>query len=296
MKIFVTGSNGFVGSYVVAQLLKDGYEVFASSKTGDISSFNSNSNYRFIQADFADPFAIHDAFEFVRPDVVVHCGAMSKPNDCELHQADAYDANVFGTVQLLLNAAEYQAFFVYLSTDFIFDGKKGIYSEEDMAAPLSYYGKTKKEAEEAVMEYQHGWTIVRTCFVYGKPIHGRDSFITMIAKKLKNAEPFNVVNDQERTPTFAPDLATGIATIIKKRATGIYNLAGEGIYTPYTMAIATAQHLGITNHRLAPVNRDTFIEMAERPLNSGLNSTKAIQDLDYHSVSFEEGLRETLDT
>jgi len=295
MKIFVTGTNGFVGSYIVDKLLKDGHEVFASSRTGDLSSFNSNKNYRFIQADFTDPFALHDAFEFVQPDVVVHSGAMSKPDDCELNQADAFDVNVFGTVQLLLNAEAYKAFFVHLSTDFIFNGEKGMYNEEDVPDPVSYYGKTKRDAEEAVMEYKHGWAIVRTCFVYGKPFYGRDSFITMIEKKLKNSEPFKVVNDQERTPTHAADLARGIASIINKRAEGIYNLAGKEVLTPYEMAIDTAQYLNIAKHKLSPVTRDDFKEMAQRPLKSGLDIQKAIRDLDYTPMSFEEGLKKTLD-
>lgn len=294
MKVFVTGANGFVGSYIVDQLLKDGHEVFASSRTGDLSAFNSNKNYRFIQADFTDPFALHDAFEFVQPDVVVHSGAMSKPDDCELNQADAFDANVFGTVQLLLNAETYKAFFIHLSTDFIFNGKKGMYNEEDTPDPVSYYGKTKRDAEEAVMEYKYGWAIVRTCFVYGNPFYGRNSFITMIGKKLKNNEPFKVVNDQERTPTHAADLARGIAAIIDKRAEGIYNLAGKDVLTPYEMAIATAQHLNISEHQLTPVTRADFKEMAQRPLKSGLDIQKAMRDLNYAPMSFEEGLKRTL--
>ena len=294
MKVLVTGSNGLVGSYVIDKLLKEGYEVYASARTGDGSSFNSNKNYRFIQVDFTDPFSIHDAFEFVQPNVVVHCGAMSKPDDCELRQADAFDTNVFGTVQLLLNAETFQSFFIFLSTDFIFDGEKGMYTENDTAAPISYYGKTKMDAEEAVMEYQHGFAIVRTSFVYGKPFYGRDSFPNLIAKKLANNEAFNIVNDQLRTPTYAADLATGISTIIHKKATGIFNLAGKDVLTPYEMAIATANYLGVTNHELKPVTRNEFKEPAQRPLKGGLVIDKAIAELNYKPTSFAEGLKLTL--
>lgn len=295
MKILVTGSNGFVGSHVVAALLKEGHEVFASSRTGDASSFNKQyPTYRFIQVDFTDPFSLHDAFEFVQPEVVVHCGAMSKPDECELNQADAYDVNVYGTLQLLLNAETYQSFFVHLSTDFIFDGEKGMYTEDDPANPISYYGRTKKEAEDAVAEYKFDKAIVRTSFVYGKPLYGRDSFIGLIAKKLKNNEPFKVVNDQQRTPTHGEDLAKGIRTIINKRACGVYNLAGKDLLTPYEMALATAAYLNISAHQLTPVTRATFQEKALRPLNGGLNIAKAQRELDYHSMSFAEGLEKTL--
>ncbi len=295
MKIFVTGSNGLVGSYVVQQLLYEGYEVFASSRNGDQSAFNSNKNYRFIQVDFADPFSLHDAFEFVKPDVVVHCGAMSKPDECELHQADAFDANVYGTVQLLLNAEAFQSFFIFLSTDFIFDGKKGMYTEWDTASPLSYYGRNKQDAEEAVSEYQHGWAIVRTSFVYGKPLYGRDCFLTMIAKKIRNSEAFKVVNDQFRTPTHAADLAKGIALIIEKKSEGIYNLAGQDLLTPYQMAIAVADYMGIKDHQLTPVTKQELKEPAERPLQGGLHISKARELLQYHPVSFNKGLAATLE-
>ncbi len=294
MKIFVTGSNGFVGSYVAARLLADGHEVYASSRTGDQSAFNSNKNYRFIQVDFSDPFALHDAFEFVQPDVVVHSGAMSKPDDCELKQADAFDTNVFGTVQLLLNAEAYQSFFIYLSTDFIFDGEQGLYKEEDKPSPVSYYGKTKMDAEEAVMEYQHGWAIVRTSFVYGKPLYGRGNFITMIAEKIKTRQPFNVVNDQLRTPTYVADLAGGIAAIVEQKARGIFNIAGKNVLTPFEMAQATATYLGISDHLLSPVTKNELKELAQRPLKGGLSINKAINELKYEPVSFDEGLSKTL--
>ena len=144
------------------------------------------------------------------------------------------------------------------------------------------------------MEYKHDWAIIRTSFVYGKPFYGRDSFITMIAKKLQNNEPFKIVNDQERTPTHAEDLSKGIAAIIKKHATGIYNLCGKDIRTPYEMAIATADYLGIKDHQLIPVTRTDFKEIAQRPPKSGLNIEKARKDLNYEPMSFEEGLQKTL--
>lgn len=294
MKIFVTGSNGFVGSYIVKRLLDEGYEVFASSRTGDQSSFTSYKLFRFIQVDFTDPYSLHDAFEFVMPDVVIHCGAMSKPDDCERNQADAYDVNVYGTVQLLLNAEAYKCHVIHLSTDFIFNGENGMHEEDDAPEPLSYYGKTKLQAEEAVMEYPYEWTIVRTVFVYGKPLYGRDSFVTMIAKKLQSNAPFKIVNDQERTPTHAEDLANGIASIIKKKATGIYHLCGKDVLTPYDIAMKTADVLRINNHALTPITTNDLKELAQRPLKSGLNIEKARRELGFDPMSFEEGLKKTL--
>ncbi|WP_300602322.1 SDR family oxidoreductase [Niabella sp.] len=295
MKILVTGSNGLVGSYVVQQLLDAGHQVFASSKTPDLSAFGERKGYRFIQMDFTDPYILSAVFEAVQPDVVVHSGAMSKPDDCELNQADAYNVNTAGTLQLLLNAADYQSFFIFLSTDFIFNGKQGMHREEDPADPLSYYGRTKLEAEDAVKAYEYGWAIVRTVFVYGKPLYGRDCFLTMIAKKLRNNEAYKLTDDQERTPTYAPDLAKGIAAIIEKKATGVFHLCGKDIRSPYQMAMEAAAFMGIGAHQLTPVRTADLPALAERPLKSGLDISKAQQELGYAPLPFPEGLRRTLE-
>src|SRR5690606_31507349 len=235
--------------------------------------------------------SLHDAFEFVQPDLVVHSGAMSKPDDCELRQADAFDANVFGTVQLLLNAETCKSFFIYLSTDFIFDGDKGMYTEADKPAPVTYYGKTKMDGEEAGMDYQHGWAIVRTSFVYGRPLYGRGNFITLAAQKIKGKEPFQIESDQLRTPTHLADLAKGIAAIAANKATGIFNIAGKDQLSPFEMALATAGQLHISDHLLTPVTRAEFKEQAVRPLKGGLQIDKAMTELNYQPLTFEEGLR-----
>lgn len=294
MKVFVTGSNGFVGGYVVKQMLEDGFDVVASSRSADLSHFDGFERYKFLQVDITDPFALHDAFEVVKPAVVVHCAAMSKPDDCELNQHEAYVTNVEATVQLLLNAANYKSHFIHLSTDFVFNGEQGMHDERDVPDPISYYGKTKLEAEEAVREYEYDWAIVRTVFVYGKTLHGRDSFITMIEKKLKNGEPYKIVNDQERTPTFATDLARGISEIIKRKVAGVFHLCGKDILSPYEMAINTAKSLGISDHKLTPVTCKEFKEIAKRPLKSGLNIEKAKRELGFAPLSFYEGLTRTL--
>ncbi|MGJ7033858.1 SDR family oxidoreductase [Niabella hirudinis] len=293
MKILVTGSNGLVGSYVVQQLLEEGHQVFATSRTDDRSAFK-NPRYRFVQMDFTDPYALDAAFEAIQPDVVVHSGAMSKPDDCETDQQEAYKINTVGTVQLLLNAAACESFFIFLSTDFVFNGKEGMHKESDPADPISYYGRTKLEAEEAVQEYGYPWAIVRTVFVYGKPLYGRDCFVTMIAKKLRNQEPYKVVNDQERTPTYAGDLAKGIAAIIEKKVTGIFHLCGADVLSPYGMAMKAAAYLGMEAPLLEPVATASLKALARRPLKSGLDISRAKEVLGYAPLSFSEGLAKTL--
>src|SRR5436190_19767189 len=162
MNVLITGANGFLGYYLSEKLLAKGYAVIATGKGNCRLPFLTDNNFFYDSMDFTDPYAVHDVFKKYQPQVIVHGGAISKPDECELNQWQAYLVNVEGTVTTLVNAAEQKSFFVFVSTDFIFDGQKGMYKEDDEPGPVNYYGKTKLEAEELVKDYDYNWAIVRT--------------------------------------------------------------------------------------------------------------------------------------
>src|SRR5215212_5222885 len=174
MKVLVTGANGFLGYYLVEQLLQKKFIVIATGK-GNCRLPFSGSNFFYESMNITDPFSVHDIFEKYKPAVVIHAGAMTRPDDCEQDQWKAYVINVEATLTLLANAEEQKSFFILVSTDFVFDGEKGSYKEDDPTAPVNFYGKTKLEAEEAVKEYLFSWAIVRTSMVFGKNHAGRDN-------------------------------------------------------------------------------------------------------------------------
>lgn len=291
MKVLITGANGFLGYYLTEKLLSKGYVVIATGKGEGRLPFVHERNFLYEAMDFTDPYAVHDVFGKHQPRVVVHGGAMSKPDDCELNQWQAYLVNVEGTVTTLVNAAEQKSFFLFVSTDFVFDGETGMYQEDDEARPVNYYGKTKVEAEELVKDYEHGWAIVRTVMVYGKPILSRANILSIIREKLEKGERYNVVDDQVRTPTYVVDLAEGIVQIIEKKATGIYHISGKDVMTPYQMACKAADYLGLDKSLINRVTAADFSQPARRPEKTGLNINKARTDLGFEPVSFEEGLR-----
>jgi len=291
MNVLITGANGFLGHYLVKKLLQENYSVIATGKGESRLPFEDNGQFVYAPLDFTDPYAVHDVFDRYKPAVVIHAGAMGKPDECEAQQWQAYLVNVEGTVTLLMNAADQRSFFVYVSTDFVFDGSKGSYREEDKTGPVNYYGKTKQEAEEAVMEYEGDWAIVRTVLVYGQPLSGRSNILTIVRDKLEQGQSYNVVDDQFRTPTYVEDLADGIVRIINRQAKGIYHLSGEDLLTPYQMALLTADHLGLDKNLIHRGMAADFSQPARRPVNTSLIIEKAKRVLGYAPVSFEEGLK-----
>jgi len=243
--------------------------------------------------DFTDPFQVHDVFEKYKPEIVVHAGANSKVDECELNQWEAYRANTEATVTLLVNAEDNKGFFVFVSTDFVFDGERGMYKETDEPGPVNFYGKTKLEAEEAVREYPFDWAIVRTVLVYGKPQTGRSNILTIVKEKLEKGETYNVVDDQIRTPTYVEDLAEGIIAVIEKKAKGVYHISGDEVMTPYQMAVKAANYLGLNSSLINKVTEANFTQAGKRPPTTGFNIDKAKRELNYHPRSFEEGLKKT---
>jgi len=293
MKVLVTGANGFLGHYLVQLLLSSKYDVIATGKGENHLPFLDHPHFFYYPMDFTDPFAVHDVFEKMQPNVVIHAGAMANVDACEQNQWQAYVTNVAGTLNLLANAEECTAHFIFISTDFVFDGKSGPYDETSEANPVNFYGKTKFEAEDAVKEYPFNWAIVRTVLIYGNNPTGRDNILTAVKKKLSIGETYSAVDDIMRTPTYAGDLAKGIASIIEKNKTGIYHLSGKDVLTPYQMAWNTARYLQLDVSLIKKVNAADLKLPASRPAKTVFILDKAKQELNYDPSSFEEGLKKT---
>ena len=292
LKVLVTGANGFLGYYLAEQLLSKNYFVIATGKGACRLPFRSQ-NFIYETMDFTNADGVKQIFEKHRPAVIVHSGAMSKPDECELNKEAAFLTNVTGTLHLLNQAALLKSFFIFLSTDFIFSGEKGMYKEDDEAQPVNYYGQTKLLAENEVKKYSGDWSIVRTVLVYGRPYLNRQNILTGVAAALQKGENLKIFNDQLRTPTYVEDLAGSIIQIIEKKVKGIYHISGEDVRTPFEMCIDLANHLHLDVSLITEVTENDFQQPARRPLKTGFDISKAKRELNYQPVSFAEGLKRT---
>ena len=232
-KILVTGSNGLLGQKLIEKLVNNTkFEIIATAK--GLNRLPFQTGYKYFPLDITVEKEILDLFEREKPDIVIHTAAMTNVDLCETEKDECWKLNV-KAVEYIINACQSSdSFLIHLSTDFIFDGLDGPYTEEGVANPLSFYGWSKYAAEKLVLNSSIKWAIARTVLVYGIAHDmSRSNIILWVKNSLETGKSIKVVNDQWRTPTLAEDLADGCILIAEQEAKGIYNISGKDLLTPF---------------------------------------------------------------
>jgi dTDP-4-dehydrorhamnose reductase len=290
-RILITGANGLLGQKIQDILGREGIDYLATARSADKYQGQQTKRRAFAIMDIEDADQVQKVFKDFSPTHVLHGAAMTQVDHCELNQEDCKRANVTATQNIIEACKQEGAFLLHVSTDFIFDGKEGPLDEEATPAPVNYYGWTKLEAEQTVMESGLDWAIARTILVYGTlPDMSRSNIILWVKGSLEAGKEIKVVTDQFRTPTLAEDLAMGCFLILEKSAKGLYNIAGKELLTPYEMAMATAEYFGLDKNLIQKADAKTFSQPAKRPPKTGLAIDKAKKDLGYAPCSFQEGI------
>ncbi len=295
MKILITGANGLLGQHLVKLLLDaTTHDVIATSKR-EPRLIIQNSRVHYHSLDITDGMAVNVLLEKLQPDTIVHCAALTQIDECEQEPIKAWEINVTATRFLTDAAKKINAFFIFISTDFVFDGIGGPYKEEDIVNPVSYYGSTKVAAEKAVAESGLPYAIVRTCLVYGHILFGtRGNIITWVKEGLEQDKKIKVVSDQWRTPTYVEDLAKGILLIAEQKAQGLFHISGTDFLSPYEMAMETATALQLNTSLIEKVDASVFTQPAKRPATTGFIVDKAKRELGFAPLTFKEGLQKML--
>ncbi len=290
-KILITGSNGLLGQKLVNLIAgKEGFHLLATAKgvnrVGDVGK-----TYEYASLDITNQTEVEKIVAHFKPDFIIHTAAMTNVDQCVTDNDGCTLLNVTATKYLVQAAEKNNSFFIHLSTDFIFDGTKGPLTEEDIPNPISFYGQSKLDAEKIVITSKIRWAIVRTVLVYGivKDM-SRSNIVLWVKKSLEEKKTINVVDDQWRTPTLAEDLAMGCFLIIEKEATGIFNISGKELLTPFEMANITADFFKLDKSYINKADSSTFTQPAKRPPRTGFIIDKAEKLLGYTPHSFTEGI------
>lgn len=290
-RILLTGSNGLLGQKIVYALLqKPDVELIATSK-GD-NRLIQQQGYHYASMDISNQEEVLKLIQEYKPQHIIHGAAMTNVDACELDQPACKAQNIDATRYITEAANLVGAHLVHVSTDFIFDGLKGdLYTEDDEANPVSYYGWSKLEAEKIVINNANDWAICRTILVYGVVDHMSRSNVVLWAKgALEKGTAINVVDDQYRSPTLAEDLAAGCILAVDKHANGIFNISGKDYMSIFELVQRVAAFYGLSTENVNRSSSEGIKQPAKRPPRTGFVLDKAMRDLGYNPHSFEEGL------
>ncbi len=213
-------------------------------------------------------------------DVVILTAALTAVDYCEDHPDEARAINVEGTRNVALVAPH----LIYLSTEYVFNGRGGPYGEDDEPSPLGVYASTKLEGERAACEAK-ACAVVRTTVVWSNLPGSKNFFMQVLAGK-----PMRVPADQVSNPTYAPSLAEAIGEIAQRRLTGVWNVVGADRVNRHEFALRIARRFGLAPSLYTPVTTSELNQRAARPLDAGLRIDKARRELKTRLLSIDEAL------
>jgi dTDP-4-dehydrorhamnose reductase len=290
MKILITGSNGLLGQKLLHKLRLDSSVQLIATSKGE-NRVSEQNGYIYFDLDITNNDAVAQLISSERPEVVINTAAVTNVDLCE-DERKACDALNVDAVKYLADAcAKIDTHLIQISTDFIFDGEDGPYTEEDVPNPLSYYGLSKLKSEQLLQAHSVKWTVLRTIIVFGVGEKLSKGNIVLWAKSaLEKGDPLNIIDDQFRAPTLAEDLADICILAAKKKAFGIFNASGKDIMSIYEIVERIAKHYGNSTDNLNKISTAALKQKAGRPPKTGFILDKSRNELGYNPHSFEDCL------
>lgn len=275
--ILLTGGVGLIGSRIL-ELNRD-FHISAPSKE---------------ELDITEPRSVEDCFRKYKPEVLIHLAALTDTEKAESNRPLAKLINVTGTQNLVNMAEKSQTRVIFFSTDYISDGQKDNYSEQDPPKPLNYYGQTKLEGEKFVQKMKAPWLIIRTSYPYRAKYSDKSDCVRWMLPKLSKGESVNLVRDQKITPTFVDDLAQVLFVLLNKQISGVYHVAGSQCLSFWEMGQVICEVWGFDKSLIKSISLEEFRKISGKkvvsPRNSCLVSSKLKREFGLELSDFKSGL------
>jgi len=281
-KLLITGTSGLLGNKIV-KVAKHNYEVIPTHNTKPL---HSNS----LKLEITNLNEALSIFNKLEPNIAIHTASETNVDKCETEKEHAWKTNAEGTRNIAKACQKVNAKLVYISTDYVFDGEKGLYNEEDKPNPVNYYGVTKLEGEKQVIEHCKNYAILRTSVLYGwHP--WKQNFVTWIINALKQNKELTVVEDHYNTPTLADNLAEIALEAVQKDLRGLYHASGNQRISRYEFAKQTAKIFNLDQNLIKPIKMSQLTAwIAKRPRDSSLNTDNIQKQLKTKPLNITEGL------
>lgn len=274
MKVLVTGTSGQLGFDVMEELMRRGYEAIGADRA------ETDASFEHVVLDITDKEKVFEIIESIKPDVIVHCAAWTNVDAAEEPEnlAVVRAVNVDGTRNLAEAAKRVDAKFVYISTDYVFDGqgKRPWQPDDKNYAPLNVYGQSKLDGELEVSRILDKYFIVRIAWVFGR--NGKNFIKTMIEVGKKH-DVIRVVDDQIGTPTYTVDLARLLVDMIETDKYGYYHATNEGGYISWADFTEEIYKQAGMSTKVERVTTEEYgLSKAKRPFNSRLDKSKLVEN------------------
>lgn len=288
--ILVTGSNGLLGQKIIYGLLAHGGLNIVATSRG-VNRMRVKEGYIYADLDITDSRLLAETFKKYHPDAVINSAAFTNVDACENQREECRKLNVDAVAELVKCCAQFGSHLVHLSTDFVFDGSKGPYREDDTPNPQSYYAQTKYEAEKIIQASTLGWAILRTIIIYGVvDDNSRSNVVLWTKRSLENKQSIRAINDQYRAPTLAEDLASACINAALKKAQGVFHVSGRELMCILDIVYLVADYFQLDKSYIQPVSSAELNQPAKRPPVTGFVIDKAVKELDFDPHTFLEGL------
>ncbi len=290
MRIFITGSNGFVAQKFCELVYPQSYSLLGVSKSENRNVYLNDTE--FLRLDLKDKDSLRKALDNFDPTHIFHTAAITAVDSCENNKFEAYQINVDLTCFLGEYAAEHNVHLTFLSTDFVFDGLLGVpYSEDDLMCPVNYYGETKVLAESLLVDSNPDAVILRTILVYGAiPDSSRSNLVLWAKGQLEQHKHIKVVSDQWRMPTWVDDLAVASLAAMKKQAKGIFHVSGEELMSVQEAVEYLADTYNLDKNLIEPISSSAIGQDKNRPRSTGFKLDKAKRFLNFKPTPYIKSL------
>ena len=289
-KVLLTGANGLLGQAVISIFSRESdFDVIATSIEPEL--YVEAGNYRYEQLDVTVKENVKKAVKKHNPDVIVNCAAFTDVDKCETERELCWKLNVDAVKNLIISSRISDSKVIHISTDYIFDGKNGPYTEDSTPNPVSFYGRSKLASENALTTSGIDYVILRTIVLYGIGNKVKSNFALWLINNLSMNKPVNIVTDQIGNTTVSDDLAYGILKCAEQDAYGIYNIAGKDIISRLDFTYNLCDIFGFDKSLVTSILTSDLNQPAPRPLKSGLITLKAETELGFKPMDSKEGLQ-----
>jgi len=288
MRIVITGAGGLLGQ-----------KILQAASTRDMllpTHYSVPSTPNSVKMDVTDIKQVHDRLLALRPDAMIHAAALTNVDECERDKERATLVNSLGTRNVAEVCRQLGCRMIYVSTDYVFNGEKGMYVETDTPSPINHYGSTKLEGEDHVKELCEDYAICRTSVLYGwNPT--RSNFATWIIDSLRKRRLIKVMDDHYNSPTLADNLAEALLELAHRPLCGVFHTAGAERVSRYDFAVGLARTFNLEPDLIARARmKDLKFWVARRPPDSSLSVDKAERILKTRLMKLDESLKTMLET